>query len=238
MAYRLYLESGPQRKKTMVHVVDLLGCIANGPTTEAALEATPGEIDSFRRFLAASGEAVDVDAPIEVEVAEHLMQAGAWFGNGSPYATFAPDLLAVTETEVELFAVRFTALSEALAAWGEAQSASTLDAKPPEGRTARAILLHVVGPVGGSLSAALGGATGFSRIFGQAERGEIPPWEAIRVTCDRAVERVRATTPEERAAVVQRPKEVRTLRKGLRHLLEHHWEHLAELGRRPGGPRW
>ena len=28
-------------KTTMVHVFDLLGCMANGPTTEAALEATP-----------------------------------------------------------------------------------------------------------------------------------------------------------------------------------------------------
>ena len=47
--YKLYLESGPKMKTTMVHVFDLLGCIANGPTTEEALDATP---DAIRRFLA------------------------------------------------------------------------------------------------------------------------------------------------------------------------------------------
>jgi hypothetical protein len=34
MLYDLYLESGPKRKKTMVHVLDLLGCIVHGPTTD------------------------------------------------------------------------------------------------------------------------------------------------------------------------------------------------------------
>ncbi len=52
-----------------------------------------------------------------------------------------------------------------------------------------------------------------------------------------AAERLRATTREERAAVRERPKDVRTLRKALRRMLEHDWEHLAELSRRPGGPR-
>ena len=49
-------------------------------------------------------------------------------------------------------------------------------------------------------------------------------------------ERVRATTPAERAAVRLRPNDRRTLRKALRRTLEHDWEHLAELSRRPGGP--
>ncbi len=39
--YALYLESGPRQRKTMVHVLDLLGCIAQGATTQAALESTP-----------------------------------------------------------------------------------------------------------------------------------------------------------------------------------------------------
>ena len=36
--YRLYLDHGPKRKTTMVHVIDLMGCIANAATTEEALE--------------------------------------------------------------------------------------------------------------------------------------------------------------------------------------------------------
>jgi len=51
-----------------------------------------------------------------------------------------------------------------------------------------------------------------------------------------AAERVHATTPAERAAVRERPKDIRTLRKAFRRMLEHDWEHLAELSRRPGGP--
>ena len=42
--YALYLESGPRRRKTMVHALDLLGCVAVGPTTEDALAATPDEV--------------------------------------------------------------------------------------------------------------------------------------------------------------------------------------------------
>lgn len=58
MQYALYLESGPRRRKTMVHVLDLLGCIAQGPTTEAALEATSAAIRAYLRFLQRHGEAV------------------------------------------------------------------------------------------------------------------------------------------------------------------------------------
>jgi hypothetical protein len=47
---RVFVESGPKRRKTMVHVTDLLGCIAQGPTTEDALEATPEAIHTFAAF--------------------------------------------------------------------------------------------------------------------------------------------------------------------------------------------
>jgi len=42
--YDLYLESGPRRKKTMVYVLDLLGCMANGLTTEEALARAPSTL--------------------------------------------------------------------------------------------------------------------------------------------------------------------------------------------------
>jgi len=45
--YALYLESGPRQRKTMVHVLDLLGCIAPGPTTADALAVTPDAIRAF-----------------------------------------------------------------------------------------------------------------------------------------------------------------------------------------------
>jgi hypothetical protein len=112
-----------------------------------------------------------------------------------------------------------------------------LDAAPKDGgRTPRGVLLHVLGVPGAYLASALGGATGFSKIASAAERGELGLADSLRRIEAMAAERVRATTPEERCAVIERPKERRTLRKALRRMLEHDWEHLAELSLRPGGP--
>ncbi|MSQ11860.1 MAG: hypothetical protein EXR48_04115 [Dehalococcoidia bacterium] len=47
--YPLYVESGPRRRKTMVHVLDLLGCMVQEPTTEEALEAAPDAVRFTRR---------------------------------------------------------------------------------------------------------------------------------------------------------------------------------------------
>ncbi|MBX6342353.1 MAG: DinB family protein, partial [Thermomicrobiaceae bacterium] len=139
--------------------------------------------------------------------------------------------------ELERLIRRFRAMRGELAAWAATQSDVRLDAAPTGGgRTARAILLHVLGATGGYLSAALGGAPGFSRIQGAAERGELPLAEALLRSGELAEERVRATTLEERAGVRMLPSGPRSLRKALRRLLEHEWEHLAELSRRPGGP--
>jgi predicted RNase H-like HicB family nuclease len=234
--YDLYLESGPRQRKTMVHVLDLLGCVAVGPTTVEALAATPEAIRAYCRFLRRHGEPVDPDESFETRTAEHITE-GLWLGNGSPYVMFGPDWEPVSDEEIEIYLNRFRGLRSELIAWVETQTGEQLDALPAGGgRTGRAIILHLLGATGGYLSAALGSAPGFSRIFGAAERGQIGLVEALQQTEALALERVRNTTPEERAAVRQRPKDVRTLRKALRRMLEHDWEHLAELSRRPEGP--
>lgn len=234
--YGLYLESGPKRRKTMVHVLDLLGCVVVGPTTDEAVAATPDAIRAFLRFLERLGEAVDPAVPFETEIVEHVTE-GDWLGNGSPYLVFGPDLEPVSEQESEMLLRRYGWLRETLAAWAESQPDEAFDARPATGgRSPRAILHHVLGASGGYLAAALGGAPGFSRLAGAAERGEIPVWEALRRTVPLAVDRVAAATPEQRAAVRDLPAGPRTLRKALRRMLEHDWEHLVELSRRPGGP--
>jgi hypothetical protein len=71
-----------------------------------------------------------------------------------------------------------------------------------------------------------------------AERGEISLGEALRRQAALAGDRLLAASDDERRRVVERPKgDHRSLRKALRRMLEHDWEHLAELARRPGGPR-
>lgn len=127
-------------------------------------------------------------------------------------------------------------MREALARWVVNQSDAELNSQPAGGgRTARAVLLHILATPGPYLSAALGGAKGFSAAAGAAERGEIALDQGLLRVRDMVVALVNATTPEERAAIRERPKDVRTLRKALRRTLDHEWPHLAELSRRPGG---
>jgi predicted RNase H-like HicB family nuclease len=234
--YALYLESGPQRRKTMVHVPALLGCMANGPTTENALAATPEAIRAYLRFLGRCGEGVDANARFDTRVAEHVTE-GVWLGNGSPYVTFGPDLEPVTEAELGVLIGRLLRLREELAGWAETRDNVSLDAMVEgSSRSPRAILLHVLGPTAAYLSPVLGTIAGVSRLQTAAERGQIGVAAALRQATGIVVERLRQVTPDERSRVTQRPKEIRTLRKALRRMLEHDWEHLAELSRRPGGP--
>jgi len=216
--YPLYLESGPKRRKTMVHILDLPGCVAVGPTTDEALQATPQAIGAYRRFLKRHGQPADPEAPFQTAIAEHITE-GMWLGNGSPYLMFAPDFAPVSEAEIQTHVHRFEWMREDLANWAATQSDALLGAS------------------GSYLASALGGAPGFSKIAASASRGEMPLPDALRQTVPLARERLRATTSRERAEVRQLPAGPRTLRKALRRMLEHDWEHLAELSRRPGGPR-
>jgi len=237
-AYDLYLESGPRHRKTMVHVLDLLGCVAVGPTTDAALDATPQAIQSFLAFMQAHGEDVDPAAPITTRVAEHVTE-GTWLGNGSPYVMYGPDFEPVTQVALDLYLRRFGWIRCALAEWAEGRSDAQLDADPAEGgRTARAILLHVLGATGGYLAAGLGSAPGFSRLHTQAERWEVPLAEALRQCRAMAIERAEESTDEQRRRVLQKRQGPRTFHQTLRRMLEHDWEHLAELSRLPDGPSW
>jgi len=233
--YPLYLESGPKQRKTMVHVLDLVGCIANGPTTQDALDATPAAIETYRRFLARHGEPIDTAAPFTTRVAEHIMQ-GMRLGEGSSDISFAPDLLPITRDEVEFLLARHRALCHTLAEWADAQPPAYLAATPETGRAPGAILLHAL-ISGQYLSNVMGGAPGFSALHGAAERGQLPLPEAYRETADKFTTFVRGATDHQLTTIIEKPNNLRTMRKGLRHAIEHLWEHLAELSRRPGGPQ-
>lgn len=233
--YDLHLESGPKRKKTMVHVLELLGCVAVGPTTKEAIEATPDAIRAFRRFLRRHGEEIDPDQPFETSVVEHITE-GDWLGNGSPYLIFDADLAHLTDDEVERYVHRMRWLDEELGAWAAMRSPEQLDAKPATGRAARDVLLHVLGAQGSYFSAALAGAPGFGKVHGAAERGEMPLPEAFHRVAELVAERIANATPEQRNAVRELSSRSYTLRKAFRRALEHAWEHYAELSRRPSGP--
>lgn len=234
--YDLFLESGPRRRKTMVHVIGLLGCMAVGPTTEEAIDAAPEAIRAYRRFLHRLGEAIGPDAPFATRIAEHITE-GDFIGNGSPYFLFGPDWEPLTGDEIDVLLRRVEGTGGELAAWAAARTDTELAAPPSEGgRPAREILRHVLAARGSFLAAALGSAPGFGRIATTFERGEIPVRDAFDASTARIVELVSATTPEQRATPRQLPSGPKTLRQALRRILEHDWEHLIELSRRPGEP--
>lgn len=235
--YHLYLESGPQHKKTLVHVLDLLGCNVQGSTTDEAIESAPATISAYLRFLKRSGEKVDPKAPFKTRVAQHVIGPGSAIGLDSSVITFDPDLKPVTPREIETYIARYHAMREELASWVESQSDKQLGATPKAGgRPARKVILHVMGS--GYVSPLVGTIRGLSAVTTAAERGKTPLSDALLEIDSLIAAGLRAATHAQRRDVI-RPSQgrVRTLRKAIRRTLEHDWEHLAELSRRPGGPK-
>ena len=235
--YNLYLESGPQHKKTLVHVLDLLGCNIQGATTDEAIEAAPDAITAYLRFLKRRGEKVDPKAPFKIRVVQHLIVSGSAVGMDSSVITFDPDLRPVASGDIEKYIARFHATRKELASWARSQSDKQLDAVPKSGgRPARKVILHIMNSP--YISPLVGTIRGISATTTAAERGKTPLSDALLEIDSLIAAGLRAATPEQRRAII-RPSagRIRTLRKAIRRTLEHDWEHLAELSRRPGGPK-
>ncbi len=231
--YKLYVESGPRRKRTMVHVLELLGCIASGPTTEEALARTPAAIDNFRRFLSRYGAVVDVDAGITIEIASHITE-GIWLGNGDPSLVFEPDLLPLTAQEGELFIQRLEWMwAEIITLVGELNEAQ-LDEQPlTKGRSIREMLEHILESEYFYLVAfgRLEGLPGSGSIVKKKE-GTLLSWMVYVQSVEYA--RLRSLTMKERSEPILYGKDTWTTRKVVRRMLEHRWEHLVELHERLG----
>lgn len=229
--YDLYLESGPRKKKTMVHVLDLLGCIAKGPTTDAALANTPDAIRAFLRFLKDHGEKVDPRAKFETRIVEHVMQ-GQWLGNGDPALVFQPDLQPLTPKEIKMFVPRLDTIRAEVLDLVGVLSDKELDAEPAsKGRSIRFILEHMLesehfylynlGKIEGLPSA--------GSII-QKRQGDLFSW--MMHGHAKLIERLYALTAEERSMQVEHWKQTWSARKAMRRMLEHEWEHLIELRER------
>jgi predicted RNase H-like HicB family nuclease len=90
MRFELYLESRPQHRKTCVFVPGLPGCTARGPTTEAAIENTRAAIIERPDFLRRHGERVADPDPIELVLADHVMERKCWVSGCSSSPPTAP----------------------------------------------------------------------------------------------------------------------------------------------------
>jgi len=231
--YRLYLESGPRRRKTMVHVLDLLGCSAQGPTTEAALAATPQAIRAYLAVLEQHGEPVDPQADFTTTVAQHVTE-GNWLANGDPTSGFVPDFEPLGADELQVYIQRLDGLLDALLARTRGLSPARMASEPDGGgRPIDAIFRHIAGSQGVYLRYLVGKVDGLPELLKQAETAEaglLPLvltrlWELCRA-------RLEVLTPEERSRSVPHGQLTWTARRALRRMLEHPWEHLAEISRR------
>jgi uncharacterized damage-inducible protein DinB/predicted RNase H-like HicB family nuclease len=233
-AYKLYLESGPKKKKTMVHVLDVLGCIAKGPTSDEALIRTPESIRAYLRFLKRHGEAVHPDGEFETVVAEHVTE-GEWLGSGDPALVFKPDLEPLTLEDEEKYIQRSQWLRAEVVGWVDEMIGEQEEEQKTKDRSIRAMLEHM-------LDSEYFYVTTLGKIHGlpgtgtivKKQEGDLLSWMGHVRTLE--IERIRALTEEERSRSIIHWKRIWTARKVLRRMLEHEWEHLVELSERLGKP--
>jgi len=227
--YPLYLESGPRRRKTMVHVLSLLGCVVRGPTTEEAVAATPEGIAAYLRFLHLHGEPVDPDASFTVSIAEHIT-SGFWLGEGDPTPGFAPDHQPLSTVDLEMYRRRFDWLGDDLLTLLNSHGPELLDEKPAsDGRPLRTVYQHAAICQANYLRASLGRlpdlAEALAIVRNEPSRLAVGLGEVWRVS----MSRLTGLTEEQRGIPVQHGQMSWSARRALRRMLEHAWEHYQEI---------
>ncbi len=191
--YALYAESGPQRKKTLVHVLDLLGCVVQADTTDEALSAAPDAIRAYLRYLHRHGEKVDPKEKIETRLAEH--NTGGMF---SGQAMWPQDLEPVASAALARY-IRWLDWSRAdLLALVKGIDEKGLRAKPAVGRSLRDILLHVLGADKSYVYGLVGPLKAMGDPTNAADRGDLDLRVALREARAAAIDRLRALTLAER----------------------------------------
>ncbi len=232
----LYLESGPMRKKTMVHVLDLLGCIAQGPTTEAALEAAPEAIRAYLHFLRRHGEAVEPENTFTTAIAVHVTE-GIWLGNGDPTPGFAPDFQPLSTKDLNIYLRRLAWLRDDLLKLIRDIPRRRLVAEPKgTGRSIYQILEHIAAAQCMYLRYAVGKVDGLSDALKTVQQGPEDLHAALTRLWQISSARWEVMTEAERGQLVKHGQVTWTARRGLRRMLEHDWEHMTEIAERLGKP--
>jgi uncharacterized damage-inducible protein DinB/predicted RNase H-like HicB family nuclease len=225
--YAVYLESGPQRKKTLAHVLDLLGCVVQRDTTDEAAAATPDEIRAYLGYLRRHGQKVDPDETIEIRIAEHNTE-----GLFSGQALWPQDLKPLAPAALARY-LRWLAWSRAdLLALVKGTDEKGLRAKPPKGRSLRDILLHVLGADKSYVYALVGPLKTMGEPTNAADRGDIDLRVALQEARAAAIDRLRTLTPAERARVRRAGQSTYSAYRVIRRMLEHEWEHRREIAAR------
>jgi len=227
MRFDLYLESGPQHRKTWVYVPSLPGCSTVAPTSDAAPEAARAAILRRIEFLRRHGDDFPDPAPLELVIAgHHIERKVLGFGQGS----FPSDREAMTAGEAARQLKWANWSREELIAAARSQP-PPLAQKPATGRSTLAILQHVAETEWAYAASTLGTAPGGSAIMAAIGASPDAPWDAMAAEREALMARLHAMTAAELATVVDRGegKTPRSARRMLRRMLEHEWEHVLEL---------
>ncbi len=227
--YALYLESGPQHKKTLVHVLDLLGCVVQGDTTDEAVAAAPDAIRAYRHYLQRHGEKLDASTKIETRIAEHNTD-----GLFSGQAIWPQDLKPVAPAVLARY-LRWLDWSRAdLLSLTKQIDEKGLRAKPPKGRSLRDILLHVLDADKSYVYGLVGPLKTMGDPTNAADRGELDLRVALKEARGAAIVRLKTLTPAERARVRKSGQSTYSAYRVIRRMLEHEWEHRSEIAARLG----
>jgi uncharacterized damage-inducible protein DinB/predicted RNase H-like HicB family nuclease len=223
-SYALFLESGPQKKTTLLHVLELLGCVVHAKTTDEAVAAAPDAIRAYLRYLERHGEKVDPDARIETRVVAHNTQ-----GLFSGQAIWPPDRKPLAPKDLARY-VRWLEWSRAdLLALVDGLDEKRLRAKPTTGRSLREILLHVLD----ADKAYVYGIVGPLKPMGEPTNAALKGALDLRVALDEsrsaAIARLAKLTQQERARIRMAGKSFVSAHRMIRRMLEHEWEHRREI---------
>jgi predicted RNase H-like HicB family nuclease/uncharacterized damage-inducible protein DinB len=227
--YALYLESGPQHKKTLAHVLELLGCVLQADTTDEAVAAAPDAIRAYRRFLERHGEKLGEGTEIATRIAEHNTD-----GLFSGQAIWPPDLKPLAPADLTRY-LRWLDWSRAdLLGLVKGMNEERLRAKPAKGRSLRDILLHVLGADKSYVYALVGPLKTMGDPTNAAERGDLDLRVALAEARAAATLRLKKLTPVERRNVRRSGQSTYSAYRVIRRMLEHEWEHRREIAERLG----
>ena len=234
MRFDLYLESGPQHRKTWVYVPSLPGCSTVSPTSDAAPEAARAAILQRIEFLRGHGDTVPNPEPMELVVAGHVIERKTL---GFGQQTFPTDREPMTPDEAARQLGWAGWSREELVAAARAQALPLSEKPAAGGRSAAAILSHVAEAEWSYVTSTLGTIAGGGAIVAAVGDSADDPWDALAAERAALVTRLRAMTPTELERVIERGegRPPRTARRMLRRLLEHEWEHVLELRARLAG---
>ncbi len=234
MNYELYLESGPRKRTTMVHVLDLLGCNVHDKTTELALAATTGAIRLFLHFLARHGEGASPAQDITTTIKEHVME-GSWLGYGDPTPGFSRDFEPLPAPFLEQGVRRLGWMKDEIVQTLGQLPHEELFFEPEHGRTLAAILDHLAESQMVYVRYLIGPPEGASHALRRMRTGEGDLLEVFSQLFDLHLDRLGSLDEEERQATVSHGQVTWTAYRALRRSLEHAWEHLCEIEKRLEG---